>query len=120
VCGICLGPNNFLGRSYQGIPVGITVEGANILTRSMIVFGQGAMRCHPWLIKEISSASLPNKQEALENFDEALRGHIGYAIQNGARSLLHGMTKGRLVKAPITGPNAKYYRRLTRMSAAYS
>jgi len=118
--GICLGPNNFLGRSYQAIPVGITVEGANILTRSMIVFGQGAMRCHPWLIKEISSASMPNRQEALENFDEALRGHIGYAIQNGARSFMHGLTKGRLVKAPITGPNAKYYRRLTRMSAAYS
>ncbi len=118
--GICLGPSNFLGRSYQGIPVGITVEGANILTRSMIVFGQGAMRCHPWLIKEIQSASLPNRQEALENFDEALRGHIGYAIQNGARSLLHGLTKGRLVSAPISGPNAKYYRRLTRMSAAYS
>jgi len=118
--GICLGPNNFLGRAYQGIPVGITVEGANILTRSMIVFGQGAMRCHPWLIKEISAASMPNKQEALENFDEALRGHISYAVQNGARSLMHGLTKGRLVKAPIVGPNAKYYRRLTRMSAAYS
>jgi acyl-CoA dehydrogenase len=118
--GICLGPSNFLGRAYQGIPVGITVEGANILTRSMIVFGQGAMRCHPWLIKEIQSASLPNRQEALENFDEALRGHIGYAVQNGARSLLHGLTKGRLVDAPIVGPNAKYYRRLTRMSAAYS
>lgn len=118
--GICLGPSNFLGRAYQGIPVGITVEGANILTRSMIVFGQGAMRCHPWLIKEIESASLPNREEALDQFDEALRGHIGYAIQNGARSLLHGLTKGRLVKAPISGPNAKYYRRLTRMSAAYS
>jgi len=63
---------------------------------------------------------LPNRQEALENFDEALCGHIGYAVQNGARSLLHGLTKGRLVKAPITGQNAKYYRRLTRMSAAYS
>jgi len=118
--GICLGPSNFLGRAYQGIPVGITVEGANILTRSMIVFGQGALRCHPWLIKEIQSASLPNRDEAIELFDEALRGHIGYAVQNGARSLLHGLTKGRLVRAPIGGSNAKYYRRLTRMSAAYS
>lgn len=118
--GICMGPNNFLGRAYQGVPVGITVEGANILTRSMIVFGQGAMRCHPWLVKEINAAALPNKKEALENFDEALMGHIGYAIQNGARSFMHGMTKGRLVKAPITGENAKYYRRLTRMSSAYA
>ncbi|MEE9333459.1 MAG: acyl-CoA dehydrogenase [Granulosicoccaceae bacterium] len=118
--GICLGPNNFLGRSYQAVPVGITVEGANILTRSMIIFGQGAMRCHPWLVKEINAASLPNKREALESFDEALMGHVGYAIQNGARSLFHGLTKGRFVKAPISGANAKYYRRLTRMSSAYA
>lgn len=118
--GICMGPNNFLGRPYQAIPVGITVEGANILTRSLIIFGQGAIRCHPWLMKEINSASLPNKQEALESFDEALMGHIGYAIQNGARSLFHGLTKGVFASSPIEGPNAKYYRRLGRMSAAYS
>lgn len=118
--GICMGPNNFLGRPYQAIPVGITVEGANILTRSLIIFGQGAIRCHPWLMKEITAASLPNKQEALESFDEALMGHIGYAIQNGARSLFHGLTKGVFASSPIEGPNAKYYRRLGRMSAAYS
>ena len=118
--GICLGPTNFIGRSYEGVPVGITVEGANILTRSMIIFGQGAMRCHPWLVDEINAAALPNKQEAIESFDEALMGHIGYAVQNGARALFHGLTRGRFVKAPITGVNAKYYRRLTRMSSAYA
>lgn len=118
--GICMGPSNFLGRGYQAIPVGITVEGANILTRSLIIFGQGAIRCHPWLMAEITSASLPDKQEALENFDEALTGHIGYAIQNGARSLFHGLSKGMFADSPIDGPNAKYYRRLSRMSAAYS
>ncbi|MDB4223296.1 acyl-CoA dehydrogenase [Granulosicoccus sp.] len=118
--GICMGPGNFLGRAYQAIPVGITVEGANILTRSLIIFGQGAIRCHPWLMAEISAASLPNKQEALESFDEALMGHIGYAIQNGARSLFHGLTKGYFASSPIDGVNAKYYRRLARMSAAYS
>ena len=118
--GICMGPNNFLGRSYQAIPVGITVEGANILTRSLIIFGQGAIRCHPWLMDEITAASLPNKQEALESFDEALMGHVGYAIQNGARSLFHGLTKGTFADSPIVGKNAKYYRRLARMSAAYS
>lgn len=118
--GICMGPGNFLGRPYQAIPVGITVEGANILTRSLIIFGQGAIRCHPWLMDEISAASLPNKQEALENFDEALMGHVGYAIQNGARSLFHGLTKGMFADSPIVGDNAKYYRRLARMSAAYS
>ena len=118
--GICMGPGNFLGRPYQAIPVGITVEGANILTRSLIIFGQGAIRCHPWLMEEITSASLPNQQEALESFDVALMGHIGYGIQNGARSLFHGVTKGAFADSPIDGPNAKYYRRLSRMSAAYS
>jgi len=118
--GICMGPSNFLGRPYQAIPVGITVEGANILTRSLIIFGQGAIRCHPWLMDEITAASLPNKQEALESFDEALMGHVGYAIQNGARSLFHGLTKGIFADSPIVGENAKYYRRLSRMSAAYS
>jgi len=118
--GICMGPSNFMGRAYQAIPVGITVEGANILTRSLIIFGQGAIRCHPWLMDEITSASLPNQQEALESFDEALMGHIGYAVQNGARSMFHGLTKGAFADSPIVGPNAKYYRRLSRMSAAYS
>ncbi len=118
--GICMGPSNFLARPYQAIPVGITVEGANILTRSLIIFGQGAIRCHPWLMDEISAASLPNQQEALESFDEALMGHVGYAIQNGARSLFHGLTKGAFAPAPQVGDNAKYYRRLARMSAAYS
>ena len=118
--GICMGPGNFLGRAYQAIPVGITVEGANILTRSLIIFGQGAIRCHPWLMEEITAASLPNKQEALESFDEALMGHVGYAVQNGARSLFHGLTKGYFASSPIDGENAKYYRRLSRMSAAYS
>ncbi len=118
--GICMGPSNFLGRPYQAIPVGITVEGANILTRSLIIFGQGAIRCHPWLMDEITAASLPNQQEALESFDEALMGHVGYAIQNGARSLFHGLTKGTFAPAPQVGENAKYYRRLARMSAAYS
>ena len=69
---------------------------------------------------EITSASLPNQQEALENFDVALMGHIGYGIQNGARSLFHGVTKGAFADSPVDGPNAKYYRRLSRMSAAYS
>lgn len=118
--GICMGPGNFLGRPYQAVPVGITVEGANILTRSLIIFGQGAIRCHPWLMDEIAAASLPNQQEALESFDEALTGHVGYAIQNGSRSLFHGLSKGVFASAPNAGANTKYYRRLSRMSAAYS
>jgi len=118
--GICMGPMNFLGRAYQAVPVGITVEGANILTRSLIVFGQGAIRCHPWLMKEIEAASLPDRREGLARFDEALRGHIGYAVQNGARALFHGLTKARFASAPLGSENAKYYRRLSRMSAGYA
>ncbi len=118
--GICMGPNNYLGRAYQGIPVGITVEGANILTRSMIIFGQGAMRCHPWLIKEIQAASMDNKQEALDTFDDALCNHIAYTTSNGAKALFHGLSKAWFIKAPIEGDMAKYYRRLARMSAAYA
>lgn len=118
--GICMGPSNFLGRPYQAVPVGITVEGANILTRSLIVFGQGAIRCHPHLMQEIEAASLPNKEEAIGKFDEALTGHIGYAIGNGARAMFHGLTKAVFASAPSGVDNAKYYRRLARMSASYA
>lgn len=118
--GICMGPNNYLGRAYQGVPVGITVEGANILTRSMIIFGQGAMRCHPWLVKEIEAASLEDRGEALKAFDGALMSHISYTVGNGAKALFHGVTRGRFAASPIEGDIAKYYKRLSRMSAAYA
>ena len=118
--GICLGPSNFLGRGYQAVPVGITVEGANILTRSLIVFGQGAIRCHPWLMEEIEAASTGDRREAIERFDAALRGHVGYAVQNGARSLFHGLTRSLFADAPPAGETSKYYRKLSRMSAAYA
>ncbi|MEM7256824.1 MAG: acyl-CoA dehydrogenase [Pseudomonadota bacterium] len=118
--GICMGPSNYLGRAYQGVPVGITVEGANILTRSMIVFGQGAMRCHPHLVEEIEAASLTDDDKALEKFDQALTGHITYAIKSGAQAMFHGLTRGRFASTPVGGPTAKYFRRLARMSAGYS
>ena len=118
--GICMGPSNYLARAYQGVPVGITVEGANILTRSMIVFGQGAMRCHPHLVEEIEAASLPDEDEALQKFDRALTGHITYAVNSGAQAMFHGLTRGRFASTPVGGPTAKYFRRLGRMSAGYS
>ncbi len=117
---ICMGPSNYLARAYQGVPVGITVEGANILTRSMIVFGQGAMRCHPHLVAEIEAAAIEDKDEAIDAFDSALTGHIAYAISSGAQAMFHGLTRGRLAKSPVKGKPAKYYRRLARMSAGYS
>ncbi len=118
--GICMGPSNYLARAYQGVPVGITVEGANILTRSMIVFGQGAMRCHPHLVHEIEAASMTDEKQALVAFDGALVGHISYAVSSGARALFHGLTRGRFADSPVTDGTAKYYRRLARMSAGYS
>jgi len=118
--GICLGPSNYLGRTYQSIPVAITVEGANILTRSMMVFGQGAMRCHPYLQQEIDAASLEDADEALIRFDEALMSHIGYTISNAARAVLYGLTGGMAAPAPVSGATATYYRQIGRYSAAMS
>ncbi len=118
--GICMGPSNYLARAYEGVPVGITVEGANILTRSMIVFGQGAMRCHPHLVEEIEAASIEDEDQALEKFDKALIGHIAYAVSSGAQAMFHGLTRGRFASTPVGGPTAKYFRRLARMSAGYS
>ncbi len=118
--GICIGPSNYLARVYQSIPISITVEGANILTRSLIIFGQGAMRCHPHLIEEVNAASNPNQEAGLEQFDQALFKHLGYAVRNGARSFLYGLTRSRLAPSPIQGPTKGYFKRLARMSASYS
>ena len=118
--GICMGPSNYLGRAYQSVPVGITVEGANILTRSMIIFGQGAMRCHPYVVREIESASNPDTEQGLDEFDNALFQHLGYTTRNGARALLYGLTRSRMADAPTDADHGKYYKRLSRMSAAYA
>ncbi|MEJ2344476.1 MAG: acyl-CoA dehydrogenase [Gammaproteobacteria bacterium] len=118
--GICMGPHNLLARAYQAIPISITVEGANILTRSLIVFGQGALRCHPYALEEISAALDPNPDAALKRFDRALFGHMGFTLSNLARSLFLGLTGARLARSPVRGPAARYYRQLTRMSAVFA
>jgi len=118
--GICMGPKNFLGRAYQGIPISITVEGANILTRTMIVFGQGALRSHPFLLKEVEAVNHPDPEQSLLLFDDALFGHIGFIISNFFRSLWFGLTAGKFINAPGKGAVKKYYKQLTRMSSAFS
>jgi len=118
--GICLGPKNFLGRAYQGLPISITVEGANILTRSMIVFGQGALRSHPYLLREVEAVNHPDKETSLELFDQALFGHIGFIFSNFFRSLWLGLSGARFVSAPGKGKVRKYYQQLTRMSSAFA
>jgi len=117
---ICMGPSNFLARGYELIPVGITVEGANILTRSMIIFGQGAMRSHPYLLKEVAAFQNPDKRRGLKQFDIALFGHIGFIISNIVRTFWMGLTGARLLRTPGRGPSRYYYRQLARMSSAFA
>jgi acyl-CoA dehydrogenase len=117
--GICLGPNNYLGRLYQTIPVCITVEGANILTRSMIIFGQGAIRCHPYVLQEVRAAADTDRARAVRAFDRALFGHIGFTAANALRALVYGLTGARLARAPRT-PTRRHYQQLTRLSAAFA
>jgi len=116
--GIIMGPRNYLGRGWQGIPIWITVEGANILTRSMMIFGQGAIRCHPYVLKEMTAARLEDKSRSLEEFDRHLFGHIGYSISNAVRSMLLGLSFARFAAVPSDRKTGKYYRKLTRYSAA--
>lgn len=118
--GIQLGPRNYLGHSYLGVPVAITVEGANILTRNLIIFGQGAVRCHPYIRKEMEAAALADEQQALTQFDKLLVAHIGYAVSNAVRSLVNGITGAYLIKVPVSGPTASYYQQLTRMSTSFA
>ncbi len=118
--GICLGPRNYLARAYQQTPIAITVEGANILTRSMIIFGQGAIRCHPYVLKEIAAAREPDSGKAVRDFDAAFFGHIGFAVSNACRALALGLTGGRLAGAPGAGHIRRYYQQLTRLCAAFA
>ncbi|MEZ8515150.1 acyl-CoA dehydrogenase FadE [Vibrio cyclitrophicus] len=119
--GICLGPSNFLARGYQGSPIAITVEGANILTRSMIIYGQGAIRCHPYVLNEMEAA-YSESSDALDKFDSALAGHVSFTMSNLVRSLWFGLTDGRGSDAPTPlnktdKQTQRYYQQLNRYSA---
>jgi acyl-CoA dehydrogenase len=120
--GICMGPNNFLARSYQQMPIAITVEGANILTRCLIIFGQGAIRCHPYVLKEMSAAGELDQGRALAAFDQAFFGHISFVFANFSRTLLAGLSSGSLPGAPRAAPQElrHFYRAVNRMSAAFA
>jgi len=120
--GICLGPNNYVGRGYQVIPVGITVEGANILTRSLIIFGQGAIRCHPYVLREMRAAKELQGVEASREFDDAFTSHIGHTLANGVRAFVHGFSGALLAPAPAgAAPEMKrYYQRASQLSAAFA
>lgn len=115
--GVCLGPNNYLGRGYQAAPIAITVEGANILTRSMIIYGQGAIRCHPYVLAEMESAFDTESGQGLTNFDAAIFGHIGFATSNFIRSFWLGLTSSRFSNAPYSDKTKRYYQQMNRFSA---
>lgn len=116
--GICLGPQNFLGRAYQQLPVGITVEGANILTRSLILFGQGAIRCHPHVLAEMHAA----RDNDVEAFDDAFWAHVRYSLSSAGRALGMGLTGSHFVATPhgVAPETRRYYQQLTRFSAAFA
>ena len=110
--GICLGPNNYLGRGYQSAPIGITVEGANILTRNLIIFGQGAIRCHPYVFREFESIREGNRND----FDDAFWGHVGFGLANLAKTLIFAFTDARFTRTPKSIVS-RYYQLVHRYSA---
>jgi acyl-CoA dehydrogenase len=118
--GVMMGPNNYLGRAYMATPIAITVEGANILTRSLIIYGQGAIRCHPFVLRELNAAGDDDLDRGLIEFDDALFGHIGYAISNMARSFFLALTHAKFSRVPLNTPTRRYYQNINRYSAAFA
>ncbi len=114
--GISRGPRNLFASGYIAMPIAITVEGANILTRSLMIFGQGAIRCHPYAYDEIDALT----RKDAKAFDEAFWKHIGHVGRNKARALLMSLTRGAIASSPVSGPTAKYYRKLSWASASFA
>jgi acyl-CoA dehydrogenase len=117
---ICDGPRNYLFGTYMSVPVAITVEGANILTRSLMIFGQGAIRCHPYLLKEMEAANLPDPNESLKAFDRALFAHIYSATSNVIRAFLHNLTFGAFARVPNVPHVTPMYRGLHVASVTFA
>ncbi len=114
--GICRGPRNLLANVYTAMPIAITVEGANILTRTLMIFGQGAIRCHPYIYDEIQALN----HHDLAKFDRTLWAHIGSIATNKFRLLMLSLSGGRWSPSPVKGATAKYYRKLSFASAVFA
>ena len=114
------GPLNYLGSLYRGVPIAITVEGANIVTRALIQFGQGAIRCHPYLLKEIKALEDTDRVRGLDAFDQAFWGHVGHSLANAGRAIGRAWTGGLLAPAPDAGAATPFYRQLSRHAAAFA
>ena len=116
--GLIMGPNNYLAHCYISTPIAITVEGANILTRNLIIFGQGAIRCHPFIFREMQAAKDSDDAKGLREFDSLIFRHVGYGISNFVRTLSLGLSAALVAGRPVAGPAGRYYQQLTRMSSA--
>ncbi|WP_462174287.1 acyl-CoA dehydrogenase [Pseudoalteromonas xiamenensis] len=116
--GIQMGPSNYLARNYMGIPISITVEGANILTRNLMIFGQGATRCHPYVLKEMQIVAMADEELALKEFDATLMAHVQFTALNAFNALGMALTGSRLVQVKLSGQTRRYYQHLTRLSKA--
>ena len=118
--GIIDGPLNYLGSLYRGVPIGITVEGANIVTRSLIQFGQGAIRSHPYILKEMMALQDTDLARGLDAFDRAFWGHVGHSITNTFRAWGRAWTGGLFAPAPDAGAASRFYRQLSRYTSAFA
>jgi acyl-CoA dehydrogenase len=114
------GPQNYMGELYRSVPIGITVEGANIVTRALIQFGQGSIRSHPYVLKEILSLEDPDPERALDAFDAAFWGHVGHSLANAARATVRAWTGGLLAPRPNAGRTTHYYAQLSRYASAFA
>jgi acyl-CoA dehydrogenase len=115
--GVQLGPKNYAGRGWDSVPIAITVEGANIMTRSLMIFGQGAIRCHPYVLKEMQALSIADRGEQLKTFDRLLFAHLGFGVSNAVRSFVLGISGSRLGEVAGDAYTRRYYRKLDRYSA---
>ncbi len=119
--GICDGPSNYIQGAYQMVPVGITVEGANILTRTLITFAQGALRSHPYLFTEIEALQNPDQDQGVPAFERALDGHVAFTVSNVFGALFHNVTLGAFASAPPNaGETRRWWRQLARASRSFA
>ena len=118
--GIIDGPHNYLGSLYRSVPIGITVEGANILTRNLIVFGQGAIRSHPYILKEMTALQEPDQAKALDEFDKVFWPHVGHSFATLFRAWIRNWTGGLLAPGAGAGPASKFYRQLSRHASSFA
>lgn len=116
--GLILGQSNYLAYAYMSVPIAITVEGANILTRNLIIFGQGAIRCHPFIFREMQAAKDSDGEAGLIEFDSLIFRHAGYCFSNFVRTLSLSLSFGLVARAPVSDATAKHYRQITRMSSS--